>query len=482
MRLRKKGGIMSKLIATSAQDTRFPRGWIPIGYTIPWITPPPAADTAEAQAQQKKLQNQYGAAVTDVFAALQTGDNIEDKISQANAAQDAILADMHFVPETKAPQFPAEESGPWEVNACGKSLVLWRTESGELQCIDNFCRHMGAKLSIGEIKDDSVVCAFHHWAWNGQGECTGIEYCDMIPPKAKTEQFPVVEKNGLVFLWYCPEGSAPDWEIPDMPEFSSDEWTAWTVTTEVIDTHWKELVDNIADRAHFGPVHSAPCSHFENIFENHTAVQVNHCDSVTLGKLLSNATYYGPSYQITEWVGELPDNLATEDGELIMSRIQQPVKVAEGAISDGYNFPVLDTDFNAFAGITESESGELLTPMGEPLTYQGKKVIKTQGPVHNVRMLNAHMPIDLKNLGAEADSFRLFTGVMIKKIDGLSEEENSNIGAAYATASMNAFFQDVWIWKNKRYEPNPVLCAGDGAINKLRKSWYSQFYQETATA
>ncbi len=82
---------------------------------------------------------------------------------------------------------------------------------------------MGAKLSIGEIKDDSVVCAFHHWAWNGQGECTGIEYCDMIPPKAKTDQFPVVEKNGLVFLWHCPEGSAPDWEIPDMPEFSSDE-------------------------------------------------------------------------------------------------------------------------------------------------------------------------------------------------------------------------------------------------------------------
>lgn len=467
---------MSNIIATSVQDVSFPRGWIPIGYTIPWITPPPAADTPEAQAAQKKLQATYGTAVADVFAALQSGDDVAGKIEAANAAQDAILAAMHFEPEVKSPQFPEDEVGPWEVNVCGKSLVLWRDTQGDLKCIDNFCRHMGAKLSIGEVKGDNVQCDFHHWAWGADGVCKDIPYCDMIPPKAKTDTYQITEKNGLVFLWYCPDDTAPDWEIPTMPEFENNEWTPWTVTTEVINTHWKELIDNISDKAHFGPVHDAPCSHFENVFEAHTALQINHCNSSTLGDLISHATYYGPSYQITEWKGELPDNLAYEDGELIMSRIQQPVKLADGSISDGYNFPVLDTAFNAFAGIEEKD-GKLLTPTGEELTHNGKKVIKVPGPVHNVRMLNSHMPINLKALGADSDSFRLFTGVMIKKIEGLSDEESNAIGAAYATASMNAFFQDVWIWKNKRYESNPVLCAGDGPINKLRKSWYSQFYK-----
>ena len=35
---------MSTILATDQppQDVRFPRGWIPIGYTVPWMTPPPA--------------------------------------------------------------------------------------------------------------------------------------------------------------------------------------------------------------------------------------------------------------------------------------------------------------------------------------------------------------------------------------------------------------------------------------------------------
>ena len=470
---------MSSILATdqSSQDVRFPRGWIPIGYTVPWVTPPPAPQNLEEVNYGKQMQADYGSAVEAVFGALQTGGDVAAAIDSANAKQDAILQAMHFEPEQKPADFPADERGPWEVNVAGKSLVLFRDQQGALQCLENYCMHMGAKLSIGNLTDEGIQCPFHHWEWNGDGECTSIPYCDKIPPRAKTAKFHTRERNGLVFVWHCPEGTEPTWEIPEMEEFSSDEWTDWTVTTEVIGTHWKELIDNIADKAHFGPVHDAPCAHFDNVFEDHTALQINDCDSSTLGFLKARATYYGPAYQITEWEGFLPKNLATEDGEMIMSRIQQPVKVVDGTILDGYNFPVLDTDFNAFGGIVVGEDGSLTTPMGDALTYKGQKVVQTPGPIHTVRMLNAHMPISLKSQDADqGDSFRLFTGVMLKIADGLSAEEAAEVGAAYATASMHAFFQDVWIWKNKRFEANPVLCAGDGPINKLRKNWYSQFY------
>jgi len=469
---------MSNVLATdlAPNEVRFPRGWIPIGYTVPWVTPPPAPQSLEEVNFGKKQQADYGAAVEAVFGALQTGGDVDAAIADANAKQDEILAGNHFVPEVKPANFPADERGPWEVNVAGRSLVLFRTEEGELKCLDNYCPHMGAKLSIGDLTEDGIQCPFHHWEWSAEGECLSIPYCDKIPPRAKMEKFHIRERNGLVFVWHCPEGSEPTWEIPEMEEFGSSEWTDWTVTTEVIDTHWKELIDNISDRAHFGPVHDAPCAHFDNVFEGHTAVQINDCDSSTLGFLKAVATYYGPAYQITEWEGFLPKNLETEDGEAILSRIGQPVKVIDGTILDGYNFPVLDTDFNAFGGIVVEEDGSLKTPMGDALSYKGKKVVQVPGPVHTVRMLNAHMPISLKGRGDENDSFRLFTGVMLKIADGLSPEEAAEVGAAYATASMHAFFQDVWIWKNKRYESNPVLCAGDGPINKLRKNWYSQFY------
>jgi 3-ketosteroid 9alpha-monooxygenase subunit A len=38
-----------------------------------------------------------------------------------------------------------------------------------------------------------------------------------------------------------------------------------------------------------------------------------------------------------------------------------------------------------------------------------------------------------------------------------------------------AFGQDVEIWKDKVYREDPILCDGDGPINKLRR-WYEQFY------
>ncbi len=39
--------------------------------------------------------------------------------------------------------------------------------------------------------------------------------------------------------------------------------------------------------------------------------------------------------------------------------------------------------------------------------------------------------------------------------------------------------QDIPIWENKVYLEEPVLCDGDGPINKYRK-WFQQFYVEAA--
>ncbi|MDR3416857.1 MAG: Rieske 2Fe-2S domain-containing protein [Nevskia sp.] len=49
----------------------------------------------------------------------------------------------------------------------------------------------------------------------------------------------------------------------------------------------------------------------------------------------------------------------------------------------------------------------------------------------------------------------------------------------YCKASFDAFMEDVYIWERKLYRPEPVLCAGDGPIAKLRR-WYTQFYTDRA--
>jgi len=49
----------------------------------------------------------------------------------------------------------------------------------------------------------------------------------------------------------------------------------------------------------------------------------------------------------------------------------------------------------------------------------------------------------------------------------------------YCKASYDAFMEDVYIWERKLYRPEPLLCASDGPISKLRR-WYTQFYTDRA--
>lgn len=193
----------------------------------------------------------------------------------------------------------------------GTKIVAYRGEDNHVYVLDGYCPHMGADLGKGKVVANSIQCPFHHWQWGCDGACEDIPYAKVVPPTAKIKAWPVCERNNLVFVWHDPENNLPYYEIPDMPECSSDEWLPWVVDTIHIPVHPKELVDNVADKAHFGPVHGAPWHHFENQFIDHMAVQIMEARSERLGKdlLKTTATYYGPSYQVTVMKGDVESRL-----------------------------------------------------------------------------------------------------------------------------------------------------------------------------
>ena len=87
-------------------------------------------------------------------------------------------------------------------------------------------------------------------------------------------------------------------------------------------------------------------------------------------------------------------------------------------------------------------------------------------------LLNCHVPITL-------NSFDLRFGMLVRKIPGLSDEQNQEMAQTYIKFTQQGFYQDVAIWDNKVRIDNPLLCEGDGPIYHLRR-WYQQFYQDEA--
>lgn len=140
----------------------------------------------------------------------------------------------------------------------GRHLVLWRDEEGTAHVQDAFCPHLGAHFGHGgKVVGCEIACPFHGWRFDGDGNNTLIPYSERTNAKGKVGTLPVNEVNGLIMAWYHPDGEAPAWEIPQIPEFNDPEqFTAITTRTYEVHAPWQELAENGVDSAHFRYVHN----------------------------------------------------------------------------------------------------------------------------------------------------------------------------------------------------------------------------------
>lgn len=196
----------------------------------------------------------------------------------------------------------------------GKHLVLYRSEAGVARILDAHCPHLGAHLGHGgRVEGDAVVCPFHAWEFDGTGRCTRIPYADKIPNRARVDSWPVTEKNGVIFVWHDPHGGAPNWEVPTVDHLDNDRWTGWFTNHIEVRTHPREIVENVADKAHFPVVHRTEVDHFSNAYDGHTATQHTKGTAVPPGGGVDHfditATYYGPGFQLSDMRGVLHSTL-----------------------------------------------------------------------------------------------------------------------------------------------------------------------------
>lgn len=138
----------------------------------------------------------------------------------------------------------------------GRSLVAFRGADGKAAVLDAFCPHLGAHLGYGgRVEGNSLVCPFHAWQFDACGTCVAVPYAKKIPPKAKLQEWPVREVNGLVLAWYHADGAPPSFDIPQLPEVGAEDWTPYERRRWSIKTRHQEMAENAVDCAHFHFLH-----------------------------------------------------------------------------------------------------------------------------------------------------------------------------------------------------------------------------------
>jgi phenylpropionate dioxygenase-like ring-hydroxylating dioxygenase large terminal subunit len=87
----------------------------------------------------------------------------------------------------------------------GEPIVLTRKSNGEVFAIRDICPHRGIPFSYGQVVQDQVECPYHGWKFNSEGVCTEIpslcEGQDLDCSKIKVKKYPVIEKQGLIWVF-----------------------------------------------------------------------------------------------------------------------------------------------------------------------------------------------------------------------------------------------------------------------------------------
>lgn len=184
-----------------------------------------------------------------------------------------------------------------------RDFVLYRGEDGHAVLLDGHCPHRGAHLGHGGcVRGTSVVCPFHGWRFNRGGQCVEIPHAATIPAGASVRSYTVVEHSGMILAYLGPSGTSPEYTVPEIEELGTG-WTPLDCSEREVATRPREVLENVADVAHFGPVHHQDVQEFEMTLDGPRATQRMRGTSQNLsGKRIavqSVATYHGPGVQFT---------------------------------------------------------------------------------------------------------------------------------------------------------------------------------------
>ena len=118
-----------------------------------------------------------------------------------------------------------------------------------------WCPHLGADLSVGQIADGKVRCAFHHWSFDEGGRCVHIPTGDKIPPGARIATYPSAEAFGLIWAF---NGTTPLFAPPCIPDAEEAELVVQSFRLTVRANEAWVATSNGVDFQHLRALHGLP--------------------------------------------------------------------------------------------------------------------------------------------------------------------------------------------------------------------------------
>lgn len=139
---------------------------------------------------------------------------------------------------------------------CKEPVLMFRREDGSAVAMGNRCPHRFAPLHMGKLSGDQVHCPYHGLVYNAEGQCVHNPHGNGIIPKGcEVPSYPLVERHGLIWIWFGDHDKIDEALIPDFSCLVDTETFTTCKGVITMESHYELITDNLVDLSHVEFLH-----------------------------------------------------------------------------------------------------------------------------------------------------------------------------------------------------------------------------------
>lgn len=159
-----------------------------------------------------------------------------------------------------------EEPGDYFVFNLGReSIIVSRTESGEIAAVYNVCQHRGNRIMTNERGSvRAISCPYHGWTYDLDGRLQSVPDAERFVQGIPCEEYslkPVQVDTWAGLVWINMDLQAPSLAtflgdvIPELAPYRFEDMVLVSDQTVTLDANWKTCIDNFNEQYHVDFIH-----------------------------------------------------------------------------------------------------------------------------------------------------------------------------------------------------------------------------------
>lgn len=138
----------------------------------------------------------------------------------------------------------------------GKRIVFFRREDGTPVALEDRCAHRSYPLSASHLDGDTIVCGYHGFRYDAQGDCIEVPSATRCPRTIGVKNYALEERGDLVWIWMGDAADADPALLREQAWLISPEWEQSKGYYQ-LQANYITMHENLLDLTHLSYLHAA---------------------------------------------------------------------------------------------------------------------------------------------------------------------------------------------------------------------------------